>query len=94
MRVAGWGEWVCGLGVVSVLGKGCNCRARAASRRHESPDRVAHAVPRTITPTNTPTDTTTRSRAGHDLKLANYLLLALAAFQLPWAWYLALPPRR
>ncbi|GBF88884.1 transport protein [Raphidocelis subcapitata] len=29
----------------------------------------------------------------HDMKLTNYLLLALAGFQFPWAWWLALAPK-
>lgn len=27
------------------------------------------------------------------MKMTNYLLLGLAAFQFPWAWWLALAPR-
>ncbi|KAI8463259.1 MAG: YIF1-domain-containing protein [Monoraphidium minutum] len=30
---------------------------------------------------------------GHDMKMTNYLLLALAGFQFPWAWWLALAPK-
>jgi hypothetical protein len=30
--------------------------------------------------------------AGADLRLINYLLLALALFQYPWAWWLGVRP--
>jgi hypothetical protein len=42
------------------------------------------AAPQSSPPTQT---------KAHDAKLTNYLLLGLAAFQFPWAWWMGVAPR-
>lgn len=62
-----------------------------------------HPAPQTPQPTKRPTAPKSPrppnplpSRTpppAQDMKLTNYLLLALAGFQFPWAWWLALAPK-